>query len=243
MTDAFCSVPKDFDELADWLLLIQSHFSPSELHGAFCGGLAGAMRLSADEWAQFGLAVVGVTERVSESQFENSKTVLAGLAEQCLELFAANDLSFEPFLPDDENDLVQRTEELSRWCKGFLGGFAEAQAQRQQQGNEELPDTVMESLRDIAAIAQAAIDVDEQEADDEAFDEEAFDDDLNQDLLSLEPVEGHTSTMRETGEEDEKDYSEVVEYLRLAALTVFTEYGWIEVYEKNERSKSKPTLH
>ena len=37
-------------------------------------------------------------------------------------------------------------------------------------------------------------------------------------------------------EEAERDYVEVIEYLRLAALTVFTEHGWVEAAPASKTS-------
>ncbi len=61
------AAPGDFDELGDWLLTLESRFSPAELHGAIVGGLCGAMRLSSARWAQFGLAVMGASSQMQRS--------------------------------------------------------------------------------------------------------------------------------------------------------------------------------
>ena len=34
----------------------------------------------------------------------------------------------------------------------------------------------------------------------------------------------------------EKNYMEIIEYLRLATMTIFTEYGWIEIHHQQESS-------
>ncbi|MDA8977679.1 ribose-5-phosphate isomerase A [bacterium] len=68
--------PQNFDELADWLLTIDSQFSPSELHGAIVGALCGAMRLPGARWAQFGFAVMGSSEATNRQFSELAEAVL-----------------------------------------------------------------------------------------------------------------------------------------------------------------------
>lgn len=217
-------VPKDFDELADWLVRASSAFSPSELHGAVVGGLSGSMRLSQKEWSLFGLAIMGASEQAHASDQYQAEAVLGGLATEQLELLAGNDMSFAPYLPDDDCDIEQRTEALSHWCKGFLGGFAEAQVKAKRagtaSGDEPLPENVVEALRDIAAIAQATLDT-----------RSDYDEELDDDPLAIDDIMDAQAGLledEESLEEQERDYLEIVEYLRLAALTIFTEYGWVE---------------
>ena len=66
-------------------------------------------------------------------------------------------MEFEPFLPDDEVALEQRTAALSQWCQGFLYGFGSVRAVQA----EELPSSIDEILRDLANISRAEVDVGE----------------------------------------------------------------------------------
>ncbi|MGB2271388.1 MAG: hypothetical protein ACPH15_00070, partial [Pseudomonadales bacterium] len=68
--------PQNFDELADWILTVNSQFSPSELHGAIVGALCGAMRLPAERWGQFGFAVMGASETIIHQFRELAEAVL-----------------------------------------------------------------------------------------------------------------------------------------------------------------------
>lgn len=230
-------IPVDFDDLANWMVTIDSLFSPAGLHGAIVGGISGAMRLSAQRWTAFGLAVMGVDERLNDLQQANAQEVLGGLAQEQLNLLLSNDMEFNPFLPDDDETVEQRTEAMTQWCKGFLGGFAEAQLYRSRlsdaQVNDELPDIVMEVLRDITAIAQTPLETeDSEDAGELDIDEFEFADDS---LLSVESEEFSEDS-------EERDYTEIVEYLRMAVLTVFTEYGWVESYDRTHsvQDKQKP---
>lgn len=66
-------------------------------------------------------------------------------------------MEFEPFLPDDDVPLEQRTAALSQWCQGFLYGFGSVRAIQA----EELPASIDEILRDLANISRAEADVGE----------------------------------------------------------------------------------
>ena len=225
------NAPQDFDELADWLVTIGSQFSPAELHGALVGALSGAMRLPARQWALFGLAVTGADQRLDEGQFEEAIGILGGLASTQLEQLTDIEMAFQLFLPDDDHEIEQRTESLAHWCKGFLGGFAEARAHTgkaaKDQSKPELTPSVVEALQDMAAIAQASAQGAVASQDDgDHQPEEAADWDEENDLFDPLAVEAPRES---TGDEEaERDYVEVIEYLRLAALTVFTEHGWVE---------------
>lgn len=241
---ATVNAPADFDELADTLLGIGSQFSPSEMHGAIVGALAGAMRLAGEQWSAFALAVCGAD--TESAQVRETAASFAALAEQELGQLVAPDLTFRLFLPDDEYDIEQRTECLADWCKGFLGGFAEARSRvapaMPGENDGQLPETVIESLQDIASIAQACI----ERANAAEEESDVLDDSFGSDPLEIwEPPQRDVAGAQdaETLELLERDYTEVSEYLRLAALTVFTEYGWVEQAPVNDNDANAPTLH
>lgn len=233
-------VPRDFDELADCLLGIGSHFSPAELHGALVGALAGAMRLSREQWAAFSLAVCGAEG--DAARIDDYAVLFGGLAERELAQLAASELDFRLFLPDDDYEIEQRTECLASWCKGFLGGFAEARARCAaapvENAGSELPEAVVESLRDMAAIAQASAEAGAGSNAESPGDE---DDEFAMSDFDSDPLQADAQELADP-EEAERDYMEVSEYLRLAALTVFTEYGWVEQHASSGSAESK-TLH
>ena len=240
--------PSNFDELADWLLTVDSQFSPAELHGAIVGALCGAMRLPAARWAQFGFAVMGASEMINRQFSELAETVLGGLAREQFELLSSEDMTFQPFLPDDDETIEQRTDSLSDWCRGFLGGFAEAQVYKQKNAPQSesgesslaplLPEAVQESLTDLAAIAQATVEGDD-EYDDEDYEAELSDDPLALDSILTEDGESFEFEPADA-EAAERDYMEIIEYLRLAAMTVFSEYGWVEIIEQQQQKQALP---
>lgn len=146
----------DFDELANHMLDQGLQSSPSKLHGLVCGMLAGGAPLQG-EYCLDGLAQAG-------------DLVLHGeLAEQAMRLYAVTaaalldeEFDFHPLLPEDDAEIVDRTEAMADWCKGFLGGFAHSSVGADKAA-QALSEDTSEILRDFAAIAQAGVDEDDGE--------------------------------------------------------------------------------
>lgn len=149
----------DFDEFADHLLDQGEATSPSQLHGCLCGLLSAG----APAQAEYGLDALS----------QSLDIVLHGeLASRIMQLYVVTDaalrneeFTFLPLLPDDDEDLAQRTMALAGWCNGFLTGFAYVTADPQSADSNLSPDS-SEALRDIAALAEA--DATEEENGDEA---------------------------------------------------------------------------
>ena len=234
--------PTDFEELANWFVEINTRFPPSEYHGAMVGALAGGMRLEPAEWQGYLYAVMGYDPAtVGPSEHEQNAALMAAHAADTLDDLRSDDMAFQLFLPDDDYDLDERTEGVSHWCKGFLGGFAEAQLYRKRAGltlPNEYPENVLEAIRDLTEIAKATARQEEAQID-EMEPVQTFDP-LPEDLSELSGGVVYS-------DEDEKDFLEISEYVRLATLTIFTEYGWIEVHEESAKKdagqEKKPVLH
>ena len=160
-----------------------------------------------------------------------------GLAREQLAVLINDDLAFQPFLPDDDETIEDRTDALSQWCRGFLGGFAEAQAYLEKQPSQEqaaantpsFSETVQEAIGDLSAIAQAVVE-------DEGYSADDYDDDrdIGDDPLAIESFlnEDGEAFEQEVGDAQaaEKNYMEIIEYLRLATMTIFTEQWLIEIH-------------
>lgn len=233
---------KNFDDLANWFITLNSHFSPSELHGALIGVLSGGSRLIGRDWQLFVFSVMGLEpSELPASDLEQHQTAISNFAGEQLEALTGNEMKFNPFLPDDDEDLSARTAALGSWCRGFLGGFAESQVQRQRIGlaiPSVYPEAVQEAIKDLTEIAKATYQVDPPTnagIDDQEYLEE-FDEDEDPLAISMENTP-------QDSELAESDYAQITEYVRLAGLTVFTEFGWVEVLEAEQNSKSKPSLH
>jgi uncharacterized protein YgfB (UPF0149 family) len=149
----------DFDELAGHLLEQGALASPSQVHGCLCGLLSAGAPVQ----EEYGLDALA----------QALDLVLHGeLASRIMQLYTVSDaalqdeeFTFFPLLPDDGEDIAQRTEALASWCDGFLSGFAYAAA-GEKKIDGAFSELCSEALRDIAALAQA------EAAEDEPNDEE-----------------------------------------------------------------------
>jgi yecA family protein len=135
----------DFDEISNHLLEQGLETSPSELHGALCGLLAGGAE-AAPEAGLAGLSRAMGLELHGE---------LAALA---MQLYGATNAAlrdeafgFHPLLPEDDVPIEERTDALAGWCRGFLAGFSLAVSAAAGQDTKEI-------LEDLAAIAEAGVD-------------------------------------------------------------------------------------
>jgi uncharacterized protein YgfB (UPF0149 family) len=152
-----------FEELADHLLEQGLQSSPSALHGCLCGLLSAG----ASHQQEYSLdALAGAMDLVVHGE----------LAERVMQLYTVTaaalqdeTFDFHLLLPDDDTDMAVRVEALADWCKSFLAGFAHAGV-----GGDGTPPVLSadssEILEDIAAIAQAGL----EEQDDEEDAERSF---------------------------------------------------------------------
>lgn len=150
------------DELPSWsgvdaqARALKLSASPSELHGALCGWLAGGgadgsgwlAQVLADDQAprpDAGSALDRM-HAVSRAQFED------------------RDFGFALLLPEDDAPLAERSEALFEWCRGFLGGFGLAAGK-----SPPLSEEGREALDDLARLAAATPEPDGDEEDEAAY--------------------------------------------------------------------------
>lgn len=141
--------PLDFDEFANQLLEQGADQSPSHLHGAICGVLAGG----GEQDPEYCLAATAQALAMD---------VHGELAANCVRLARATvqglmdeEFDFHLFLPDDETEFELRVRALADWCSAFLAGYAQAVAQPQ---TGAFDDESAEILKDMAEIAEATVD-------------------------------------------------------------------------------------
>lgn len=130
--------------------------TPAELHGAVCGWMAGGGadtpgwlgQVLADDQAPqpAGGGALEAMHAISREQFED------------------RDFGFALLLPDDDAPLVERSEALFDWCRGFLGGFGLAAGK-----DPPLSDEGREALEDIARLAGATPEPDGDDEDEAAY--------------------------------------------------------------------------
>ena len=130
--------------------------TPSELHGATCGWIAGG-----------GQGGAGWLGKVMADDAQPAPPVDGALDR----LFAASaaqledrDFTFELLLPDGDASLAARSGGLFDWCRGFLGAFGLAAG-----AGPKLSDEGTEALGDIARLAMATPQEEGDQEDDAAL--------------------------------------------------------------------------
>ncbi len=155
----------DFDQLDDLLKRAGSDVSASESHGMLCGLLCSSGTQSIDQ--------LWLTQLLDDNFSEENSTIKELLAAaQALHQDAVRQinhetLEFSLLIPDGEETLEVRTNNLANWCLGFnyglgIGGYKESASS----------EDVVELVRDFNEIARAGydnMDLEDGEEEEEAF--------------------------------------------------------------------------
>ena len=160
MTDTTVQLNYVFDDFADMFVELGAFGTPSELHGLLTGQLVAGVRADAEAW----LAMVVAHLDVQGLEDDDDKAELVVLYDMALEQLTAPDFGFQLLLPEDDMELAGRTESLGAWCSGFLSGFGLGFDHTKQKLSSEITD----SMEDIASIAQASFDADDDEQKDDS---------------------------------------------------------------------------
>ncbi|MES2858116.1 MAG: UPF0149 family protein [Pseudomonadota bacterium] len=131
--------------------------TPAELHGALCGWLA-AGGADARDWP----ARVLVDAELPTPAVDDALDRLRGASVAQL---GDTDFGFELLLPEAADQVAERAAALFTWCRGFLGGFGLAVA------DKPLSEEAEEALGDIGNLAAARIDDVDPESDEEPLTE------------------------------------------------------------------------
>ncbi|HEY3699440.1 MAG TPA: UPF0149 family protein [Spongiibacteraceae bacterium] len=134
----------DFLQLGDLLQNFGALLGPAELHGFLVGQLATGKRFSRGEW----LRTANEQADLSQSPDEVAGDRLYDLYRHTLTSLQSGELEFQLLLPEDDDSLCERVENLGQWCQGFLTGFGLAG------GALKIDEELAEALRDLSAIAQ-----------------------------------------------------------------------------------------
>ncbi|RPE74857.1 UPF0149 family protein [Vulcaniibacterium tengchongense] len=130
--------------------------SPSELHGALCGWLAGG-GASLREWPAKVLAEEAAPVPEEGGALDGLRLASAAQLED-------RSFDFALLLPEAEASLGERSGALFDWCRGFLGGFGLAAGAK-----PPLSDESREALADLAKLAAAQAQSEGDEEDEEAL--------------------------------------------------------------------------
>ena len=141
-------------------VLTQSHSlaDAAEAHGTLSGALCSASAYHLDDW---------LGEILPEGRAEPAAAAwLRTLFESTASALGDAQMGFQPLLPADDDALLQRTEALGEWCRGFLYGLGSGQVRDLAALGEDTD----EILRDFTAITQVGIDPeDSDENNEEAY--------------------------------------------------------------------------
>lgn len=153
------STVPDYDQIDATLGSVGQAGSAAEAHGVLCGMLSAGGVQAGHAWARELLS--GVDPDAA------TRDVLDLLVHASAEQLTAQELSFQPLLPDDESELSLRTRALSEWVQGYLyglgvAGFDDANAS----------EDTREALSDLEQIGRVDFDLDHaDESDEVAFTE------------------------------------------------------------------------
>jgi len=159
-------LPK-YEEIEAILAPLKSVLSPAQIHGLLCGVICQGMD-SLDEEASVAIAI-GVSGQEVEMTEEQSQS-LRVLLEYSYEQLSEMAFDFQLLLPEDEESLSFRSQELARWCDGFLLGLEASGAAHVEALNERLSADGYEILLRLTEISE----MDETEVPESEENEESF---------------------------------------------------------------------
>lgn len=144
----------DFDELEGLIIAAGGAASVAELHGTLCGCISGGRALDA-------AAVGDIAAETLAMDADAIAEVMARLQQLYREADAGlrdEDYSFTPLLPGDDEPMAERIQALAGWCQGYLSGLGRSGLA----GDARLSADVTAAIRDLAAIALADPEVEDE---------------------------------------------------------------------------------
>ena len=134
--------------------------TPSELHGHASGMLVVNKDTNVNTWIDLIL---------EDYSFEGSNTeklipVLTALFDYAKDKLNADNYTFTPLLPSDDNELSLRLEALSSWCATFLTGMAFAGLKSDANMHKDVHEFILD-LENVSKVDTAAGESQGEEAD------------------------------------------------------------------------------
>ena len=161
------------DELLEYDLAVH----PSESHGAMCGYLCAQHEANFVAWChtilfEMDLGSTAVSPEGQEAQRDPGRYhMLRMLHSAAAEQLADSHYGFQLFLPQEDEDVADRSDALAAWCRGFLFGLTASGA---SQSSLFSTDT-NELIHDFSEIAKLDFEgVDERDEGDAAAFEEVM---------------------------------------------------------------------
>ncbi len=150
----------DFASVSEALSSLGSSTGAAEAHGSLSGLACVLGHAASTQW----LAELGAETAAGAVPEE---PLLASLASVTCGALEDGDLTFQPLLPPDDDDLDSRTANLAKWCAGFNRGLALGCGIGDSMAGLTTGVTG-EIVRDLGELARAAVATDEQGAEGEA---------------------------------------------------------------------------
>ena len=149
----------DPEEIADLIGRCKLATTVSEFHGSLVG------YLSAGGQFIHGSVLDALQLEADPAPTTDEQNRLKDLRDQTEEWLADPELTFSPWLADEEAPIAERAETLVEWIRGFLGGLGLGGS---PETNQSMSDEAREVLKDMATIATTEFEFD---TDDDVNDE------------------------------------------------------------------------
>ncbi|WP_091991739.1 UPF0149 family protein [Pseudoalteromonas denitrificans] len=151
---------EDYQEAQQVLEQNDIHIMPSEVHGVISGLLACGLDIQSDEYLEI------LSDVFNEGQKFNSelKLFFADFYRLVTSSLDKDDLSFEIYLPNEDESQADQANALVAWISGFLLGFG-----LKQKNYGKLSQDVKEVITDFTEISKLDTHFDETEEDAQAL--------------------------------------------------------------------------
>jgi len=162
VADSIETLP-DYDVAASDLFWLSNICSAAHLHGLLCAQICCTQPFVADAWVEAQMkrnlnvrtlnipfGAVKRAKQLLEAVYQTSFTQLNGLG-----------FDFELLLPDDEEDLLTKTQALSEWCDAFVNELVRLKPEQSFYSDDARE--AIEHIRTTADINQDILENDEQE--------------------------------------------------------------------------------
>ena len=140
--------------------------SAAECHGQLCGMLCSLPDLNYSQWLDMALPELVEARTMGDALAAESDSLLEQLFNDTQTGIVDRDLSFQPLIADDGDQLALRLEQLGEWSSGFLMGLAMGGI-KEYKG---LPGDIPEFMQDMVEVSRAGhFELENPEEDENAF--------------------------------------------------------------------------
>lgn len=151
-----------FDDTENTLRRANVLADAPEVHGSLSGLLCAGKSTVRNDWIDQTLAEVDP----ANANVRECRRLLEQLWSETADALRGETLTFQPLLPDDDEDLRIRVDALLEWIRGFMLGIGLAEVE----DFDKLPPDVSEVLKDFADISRGDLALgDDREEDENAY--------------------------------------------------------------------------